>query len=446
MRQPAQAETGRSVPSHEGIESPANPDISATHAIAPPLTKGFRIRAFASRHWGKALVITALLVLVVLYGPRWALGPLVPLETVVQRDFIQTVVASGRVETPHRVELGVQIAGVVLRVPVVEGQTVAAGTPLIELEASELRATAAQAAQAVQQGQARMRQLREVQSPVAEQTLRAAQANLETAQRALARSQALRSQGFIGQAALDETQRAERVAHSQVASAQQQLASARPSGSDNALAQANLAQAEAAADAALARLRYALIRAPLAGTLILRNVEPGTAVQPGKVLMVLSPAGPTQVVVQIDERNLRLLRLGQSALASADAYPGERFTAELAYINPGVDAGRGAVEVKLRVPEPPTYLRQDMTVSVDIEVARRQQAVLVPTSSLHDAETAAPWVLKLDGRHVRRQFVQLGLRSNGVTEVIKGLHAGDRVVPAAAKTVVDGVRIRAAAR
>ena len=364
------------------------------------------------------------------------------MATVVQHDFTQTVVASGRVETPHRVELGVQIAGIVLHVPVVEGQTVAAGTALIEMESSELQAMAAQAREAVQQARARLRQLREVQAPGAEQSLREKQANHETAQRVLARSRELLSQGFISQTALDETQRTERVARAQVTIAQQQRAGARPSGSDSALAEATLAQAEAAANAAQARLRYAFISAPLAGTLIKRNVEPGSAVQPGKVLMVLSPAGQTQLVVQIDERNLRLLRLGQPALASADAYPGERFAAELAFMNPGVDAGRGAVEVKLRVPEPPANLKQDMTVSVDIEVARRQQAVLVPTSSLHDDDTAQPWVLKVDGRHARRQVVLLGLRSNGVAEVLRGLKAGDRVVPTAVKTVGDGARIR----
>ena len=389
--------------------------------------------------------MVALLALAALFGPRWFLGPEVPVATVVQRDFTQTVVASGRVETPHRVELGVQIAGTVLRVPVVEGQTVAAGTPLIELEASELRAATAQAEHEVQQAHARLRQLREVQAPGAEQTLREAQARLETAQRALARSQELLSQRFISQAALDEAERTERVARAQMTAAQQQLASAQPAGSDSALAQATLARAEAAADAAQARLRYALISAPLAGTLITRNVEPGAAVQPGKVLMVLSPAGQTQLVVQIDERNLRLLHLGQPALASADAYPDERFAAELSYINPGIDAGRGAVEVKLQVPDPPAYLRQDMTVSIDIEVAQRAQAVLVPVNALHDADTAAPWVLKVDGRHARRQAVQLGLRSNGVAEVLQGLQAGDRVVPAAAKTVGDGARIRAVA-
>lgn len=398
------------------------------------------------RRYGlRALGVLLLLLLALQLGPRWLLGPELVLDTVVRRDFVQTVVASGRVEAPHRVDLGVQLTGTVRRVPVKEGQSVNEGQLLIELDDREARANVAQGERAVQQAQARVRQLREVQAPVAEQALRTAQSNHAAARQALARSRDLRAQGFIGQAALDEAERAEQVAQAQVATAQQQLESARPSGSDAALAQAALAQAEAALQAAQARLAYTRVVAPTAGMLIARNVEPGDVVQSGKVLMVLSPAGDTQLVVPIDERNLHLLRTGQQALASADAYAQQRFAAELVYINPGVDAQRGAVTVKLRVPQPPPTLMQDMTVSVDIEVARRAQAVLAPAGAVREADGAAPWVLKLDGHHVRRQAVQLGLRSNGWVEVLQGLQAGDQLVPATVATVVDGQRIRARA-
>ena len=395
------------------------------------------------------MLLATLLLVAVLAGPRLLLGPEVPVLTVVQRDFVQTVVASGRVETPHRVELGAQITGTVLRVPVREGQDVAAGAVLVELESAEWRAAAKQADLAVQQARARLRQLREVQAPVAEQALLQAQANHDAARQALERNLDLFTRGFIGQAALDEAQRAEQVAQAQVLTARQQLGSARPAGSDAAMAETALAQAQAGAQVARAKLGYATVSAPVAGTLIARNVEPGDVVQPGKVLMVLSPLGETQLVVQIDEKNLSLLRVGQLSLASADAYANERFAAEIEYINPGVDAQRGAVEVKLRVPAPPPYLRQDMTVSVDIDVARVANAVLVPGDALHDADTASPWVLKLDGRRVRRQAVKLGLRSSGLAEVLEGLRAGDRVTPAAGPAVVmleDGTRIRPVAQ
>src|SRR4029079_10268914 len=121
----------------------------------------------------------------------------------------------------------------------------------------------------------------------------------------------------------------------------------RNSGSDYALAEAAFVQAQASAQAARARAGYATIAAPADGTLIARAVEVGDVVQPGKVLMTLSPAGRAQLVVDIDEKNLRLLAIGQKALASADAYPQQRFAAELVYINPGVNAQTGAVEVKL---------------------------------------------------------------------------------------------------
>ena len=115
-----------------------------------------------------------------------------------------------------------------------------------------------------------------------------------------------------------------------------------PSGSDYAVAQSALDQAKATQRAAQARLDQLVIHAPVDGVLIARSVEPGNTVQPGKELMALAPAGETQIVVQMDERHLAEVAPGQRAIASADAFPGERFAAELAFINPGVDATRGS--------------------------------------------------------------------------------------------------------
>lgn len=384
----------------------------------------------------------ALLAVALWGGQRWLLGPKTPVVVVVQRNFVQTVVASGRIESPHRVELGVQITGTVKAVPVNEGQSVQAAQTLIELEDAELVASVRQAELAVTQAQAKLRQLREVQAPLAEQAMHQAQVNQDAATRALQRTQDLFDKGFIGQAALDESARAEQVMRSQLKSTQQQLNSARAGGSDMAVAESALSQAQAGAELARARLRYGKVLAPVAGSLIARNVEPGDAVQPGKVLMVLSPAGETQLVVQIDEKHLNLLKLGQAAQVSADAYPDQRFTAELVYINPGVDAQRGSVEVKLHVPQPPAYLRQDMTVSVDIEVAQRSQAVLVPTEAVHDLDTNAPWVLKVVKGQAVRSPIRLGLRSQGLSEVLEGLAAGDQVLATAGVAVNDKARVR----
>ena len=392
--------------------------------------------------WAIAIAVAVLAAAGFGLARTW-LGPQVPVDTVVRRDFVQTVVASGRIESPHRVDVGTQITGTVSAVPVEEGQEVTRGAVLIVLDDSELRAVAEQAELSVVQARSRLRQLREVEEPAAEQAVRQAQANEATAVRTLQRNQELVARAFIGQAALEESARAEQVARAQLRTAEKQLASARAGGSSDMSAVAALQAAEAAAQAARVRLAYAVLRAPQAGTLIARDVEPGDVVQPGKALMVLSPAGDTQIVVQVDEKNMRLLDVGQQAIASADAYPGQRFEARVAYINPGVDPQRGAVEVKLAVPRPPSYLRQDMTVSTDIEVARHPAAVLVAADAVHDAQGSAPWVLRVEHGKARRQPVLLGLSSSGWCEILQGLRPGDQVVHAAAlPALADGSRVR----
>lgn len=376
-------------------------------------------------------------------GRNFILGKPVEALEVVRSDLVQTVVASGRVITPQRVSIGVEVTGRVVSIPVKEGQVVKRGERLFVLDDKDERAAIAQAAAAVAQAEARLRQLREVGLPAAEQTLQQAQANSIQARRQFERNKELRAKGFVGQSVLDDAQRNLDVAEAQLRAAQLQVQTNSPKGSDYAVAQTALELARAGLQLAQAKLEQHDIRSPADGVLIGRSVEPGTIVQPGKELMVLAPAGETQLVVQIDEKNLGKLAFGQKGQGSADAYPNQRFAAELVYINPGIDAARGAVEVKLRVPAPPAYLRQDMTVSVEIEVARRSATVVMPTEALRDGSSAEPWVLAVRNGHAVRQPVKLGLRGDGRTEVLEGLTPGDAVISATNGLVKAGQRVRA---
>lgn len=393
-------------------------------------------------HKNSLKIIFILVLLAALWASiqHWGFGPEVEGLKVEQRDFVQTVVASGHVENAHRVDIGAQLTGTVKRVPVAEGQMVQAGQLLIELENTELQASLKQAEFNVQQAAAKLRQLREVQVPVTAHALHQAMVTQETSQQALKRSQDLYDKGFTGQAALDEFKRMALVTQSQVLSLKDQMASLNEGGSDSVLAQANLSQAKAGSELAHARLRYAQISAPSSGTLISRNVEPGDVVQAGKVLMVLSPTGTTELVVQIDEKHLSQLKIGQAATASADAYSKEQFPAVLSYINPGVDAQRGSVTVKLQVPQAPSYLQQDMTVSLNIEVAKRSQAILLATEAVRDIEKSA-WVLQIVNGKAVRQPIQIGLWGPGYCEVLKGLQPNDVVIRDTAG-IADNARVR----
>lgn len=353
----------------------------------------------------------------------------------------QAVVASGRVRTPQRIEISAQITGKVMAVEAREGAAVSADQVLLRLDESEWQANAAQSRASLAQSEARLRQISELGLPVAEQNLQQAEANALQAQRHFDRVGQLVAKGFYSSAQLDDAKRARDVAESQLRSAQLQRSSNRPGGSDALVARSSVEQAKAALLSAESRLTYATLRAPVAGVVLTRNIEPGDTAQPGKVLMLLAPTGETELTAQIDEKNLALLSLGQLALASADAYPGERFKAEISYIAPSVDAQRGSVEIRLRVPQAPAYLKHEMTVSIDIETARRSDALLVAADAVNDASSTQPWVMLVRDGKTQRQTVRLGVRGAGKLEILDGLAAGDVLVPTALK-LPEGRRVR----
>lgn len=436
---PPTATPPTSVPDQPANSPPKTGDVTQ----AAPASEEDKAVPRSLRSWLLIALTIALVMAAALYLLRNVLlGTPTPVYTATQAELVQSVVASGRVVSPQRVTVALQGSGRVLRVAVAQGQTVERGQLLIELDNSDARASLAQASAAVAQARARVRQLRELSQPLATQALAQAQATALQTRKVLARDRDLVAQGFISQASLDDAQRAADVASSQVTSAQAQAQTNTPSGSDAALAQAALAQALAGQQLASVKLAQGQVLAPSSGVLISRDVEVGDIVQPGKALMVLATAGQTQVLVQIDEKNLSKIALGQKALGSADAFADQRFDAVVSYINPGVDAARGSVEVKLALTQPPAYLRQDMTVSIDIETARRKAAVVVPTSTLEDAATDQPWVLVVRGKRAVKQFVTLGLRGDTRVEVLSGITAGEGVVPVSKNGVKAGQRVR----
>ena len=193
---------------------------------------------------------------------------------------------------------------------------------------------------------------------------------------------------------------------------------------------------------ARAQLAKTTIRAEAAGTVLTRNVEPGDLVQPGRVLFEIARTGNTEVLVPLDEKNLEVLAIGQSAMCIADAYPGRPFSAKVSFIAPIVDPQRGTVDIRLTVTPVPGFLRQNMTVSVNVETGRRDRALVAPNDALAamDDNRAELWLV-VNGRATRRQ-VQLGLRGLTQTEVTAGLRVGDWILADAQAAVKPGDRVR----
>lgn len=327
-----------------------------------------------------ALVLGVGVLAILVLGLR---APQAPAYVVQAAPLVRTLQFSARVATLSRVEIGSTVTGRVAQVQVREGAQVRRGETLIVLETDELRAAEAQAVASERQ----------------------AEATLQATRATLARAEQLVKQNFYSAAQLDEARRAVDVA------------------------QAQQGAARAAVVAARARLEQARIEAPADARVLARMVEPGQIVQPGKALMSLALAGPTQLVAQVDERFLDQLQVGQLATVVSDAFASVRFQARVLSIAPLVDAQRGAVEIKFSLnKEAPSFLREDMTLSVEVETGRRERALTLPLVLLQEArgDTAEVQVV-VDGR-VQARTLRLGLRTLAAVEVLEGLQPGEAVL------------------
>ncbi len=389
--------------------------------------------------WGSLVLVVLAAVAFVVIRQR---GPEVPVATASRGPVVQTLVVSGRVLAPAEIDLGTSVTARVETVVVDVGDRVEEGQPLLTLDAAEAQAAVQEAEAAERRAAAGLRQVRRVTGPIAEDSLESARVRLQDAEENLARVRTLVRSGAMPRNQLDEAVRARDLAQTDLGTASTRVSSAAAGGPESALAAAQLAQAEASLVAARARLSQTRLTAPTSGVILHRNVDPGMVVSPGQELLTLLADGQARLVVEPDESHLSLLVEGRTAEASADAFPDDRFDARVTWIAPAIDPERGTVEVRLQVPEPPDYLRADMTVSVEIEVGRSEEALVVPAVAVRDAATDAPYVLLVRDGRAQKQDVTLGLRGNELFEIEGGLDEGDVVVTGDIRTVSPGDRVR----
>ncbi len=300
------------------------------------------------------------------------------------RVILDTVVedlrAVGTLRPNEAVTVVSEIAGRVQRIGFREGQAVAAGDVLIELDASILRAELAKA----------------------RSDLTLARANHQ-------RAEALVKRGMSTERSLDE-------------------------------ARAALQAAEAGQALALARLEKATIRAPLSGLVGLRAVSVGAYVTPGQPIVELADVDPVKVDFRVQELALAELRRGQPIRVTVDALPGKAFDGEIDAIDPIVDVAGRAIRLRARIPNARGDLSPGLFARVQIVVERRENALLVPESAVF-AEGAKRFVYRvIDGRAVLTG-VQLGQRRPGQVEVRAGLAREDVVVTAGHQQIRDGTPV-----
>lgn len=378
------------------------------------------------------LIVSALLLIIVagFFALRWWQGPLLPSYRISAMPLVQTVVATGRVVAVSNTDIGSEISGVVLERRVAEGEQVAAGDLLLVLSSDDVAAQ-------VRQAEAELAELISSTRPQAAVDLANAEVALAQADRNVERRRELAAISAISDEEMEQAIQAQAQARNNLENARLRANALSSGGVEEDLLSARIAALQA-------QLNKAQVRSKVSGTILTRNVEVGDLVQPGQSLFTIALDGKTEIRVPLDERNLSRLALQQPAVAIADAYPDKPFPVRISFIAPSIDPQRGTVEVRLSVDPVPDFLRQDMTVSVNIETDQRAKALVIPNDALANVKEDSAEVLLLRDGKTQRQAVKLGLRGLSASEVLSGLSAGDEILVDATVSLADGKRVRTA--
>lgn len=320
-----------------------------------------------------------------------------------QGDLVVTVTAVGTLEPLNAVDVSLDVSGTVKAVYVDTDAQVTQDQVLLELDPTLLQAQERQAAASLAAVKASLGQ---------------AQVNLRSAQKEQERAETIARSGALSEAMLDQA----RMTTDQAASAVE-------------VASAQVRQAQAALDAARTQLDRAVLRSPIAGVVLERNVEPGQAVisalQASTLFRVAEDLARMRIDVDVDEADVGRVHPGQTASFTVAAWPERVFQATVHKVDLAPKKGLAVVTyvATLHVDNQDGLLRPGMTATALVEAERLQGQVLLPTAALRFTPPGVdlPPPEARAGKKVGRVWILDGDKPSPV-EVVTGPSDGRRAV------------------
>ncbi len=364
----------------------------------------------------------------------------VPVRT---EEITEIVGATALVEAVTQVELNALVAARVLAVEVDVGSWVRRHQALVRLDPSLLQAALDSARANVEKARRELEKLQQTQPSALEELRQAvararaaaarAATNLSNAQAMWERKQVLLARAVIALAEFEQAEADLQAARAEAAAAQQALVAAEnalrnaPVVLPAQLAQARASYAEAVSDLARAErdLLNAVVRAPEAGVVTERKVDPGESVRPGDPVVSVGKVESIMAVARVAEEKVARVALGQRAEVVLDAFPDEVFTGTVAKIDPTTDAKTRTFRAYVRMRNPDRRFTPGLAGYVRIPLVRR--ALTVPSLAVvRNAGEATVFVVA--GDRARLRAIQARPVALGKEEVLGGLREGELVV------------------
>lgn len=356
-----------------------------------------------------------------------------------------TALAAGTVVPTEDSMIASGVMGIVMDVPVEEGERVEKGDLLILLDHIELDARVTLAEANVSAGESRLQQARlaaEIYADVATTRLKQSEAQLDMAQLDFNRIKKLSDEKAVSQRDLDRVALSLRVAQESVAAARAGVRENLVRAEEILTAKSTVKQLGAALAVARAAREKAFVRAPFHGVVARILFDVGEAVTMGMPLLQLVQDSTAYVQAPFDEANAAEISVGQKARINLDVYRDRAFQGKVVYISPVVsinpDLSR-TLDVKIRVLEERERFMAGMSADVTILVDEKDDVIFVPSESLIRERFA--YVVE-KGRAVRRE-VEPGLGNWNTREIIRGLNLNDVLITSvSARGLADGVKVR----
>jgi HlyD family secretion protein len=193
------------------------------------------------------------------------------------------------------------------------------------------------------------------------------------------------------------------------------------------VAAARLNEAREALEVAQKRLGDVIVTAPWDGTVTQVVTEAGGVTGPNQSIVRLVRTGRPEIRIDVDEINLGKISVGQSAIVTSDAFPGQKFDAAIREVGSQVDADRGTVEVRLDPQNVPEWLRPGQTVSVNIIVDKGTERLVVPLTAVTTVGGASSALLVENGVVTKRELKVSPPGPDGVP-IREGLKESDLVI------------------
>ncbi|MBI5026192.1 MAG: efflux RND transporter periplasmic adaptor subunit [Nitrospirae bacterium] len=371
------------------------------------------MRTFYKRFRFWAVIIVIVITGFIFYRARFNTVSVRAIEVKKQHlEITVTATSTGTVKAEEEVRITAQRQGRITNLYVEEGDRVKAGDMIAMLDVFEVEANLRKAEAAYVSAEARV-------SGVAA-NISKTKAQKEEAEKNLQRMQELYKKGIVPLMEVDSSESKYEVAKANYDSAKEELK----------FAEAQMIEAKAARDLARLHYNYSFIKTPIAGVVSTRPVEVGDMAAPGPIIATVVNPETLYIKAPIDEVDVDMVKVGQAARVTMDAYLGKVFYGRVIRVSPiviGVKQETRTFEVRVSVEEKGLVLKPGMSADIEIITGEAENTLVVPTQSVME-KGKEKFVFVIEGNKAKQRKVAIGVHNWNFTEIKEGIKEGEKVI------------------